>query len=107
MLYLFYVNVKLSMNLKTIRSQIDTLDEKLLKILAKREELVVQIAAVKQAKGLPVHDAQREKKLLTAKKKLAKQLGLAPTEIEKIFKLILTSSRKSQRGCRSARGVSK
>ncbi len=85
------------MKLTDLRTSIDTLDQKLLEILAKRAELAAQIAAVKQAQGLPVHDPVREKKLLAAKKELAGQLGLSARETEAIFKLLLKNSRSSQK----------
>ncbi len=85
------------MSLSSLRLQIDTLDEKLLKILAQRQELAAHIAAIKQATRLPVRDPKREKKLLAAKQKLATELGLSTKATTEIFQLLMKNSRSSQK----------
>lgn len=85
------------MKLDDLRTNIDTLDAQLLRLLAKRQELAAEIAALKKASGKKVYDPAREKKLLAEKKKLAEKLGLPAEHIEKIFQALFATSRGSQR----------
>lgn len=83
-------------DLSTIRTEIDATDRKILTLLARRQQLVSDVAASKKVTGKVVRDKGREKELLAERKKLALELGLPPAEITKIFERILSLSRDSQ-----------
>lgn len=52
------------LNLEAIRKEIDACDQQLAAVLQKRLSLVMDVAAYKKAKGLPVKDAAREQKVI-------------------------------------------
>ena len=56
------------MNLKNLRFAIDNTDRKLLHLLVKRQELVAQVAAFKQANSHTLRDPKREALILQEKK---------------------------------------
>jgi len=84
------------MNLKKLRTEIDSLDTKLLEILANRQVLAAEIAAAKHETSKKVFDPAREKKILIEKKKLASQLGLSSVAVEKFFRTVFETSRGAQ-----------
>jgi len=84
------------MKLIEIRKKIDFLDNELIKIITKRMSLMPKIAQIKKEEGLSTFDADREIYLLADRMQVAKELGLDPKMIEKIFKILLNGSRKIQ-----------
>lgn len=52
------------LDLETIRKEIDKMDKQLAEVLENRLQLVMQVAAYKKAKGLPVKDKNREEKII-------------------------------------------
>lgn len=53
------------LDLEAIRKQIDSTDSQLAKVLEERMQLVMQVAAYKKSKGLPVKDAARESRVIS------------------------------------------
>lgn len=84
------------MNLQDLRGKIDLLDREILKLLARRQEIATEVAAVKQKLGMKIWDPKREAELLKEKRKLAEKYGLPPHHIEKIFRALFETSRSSQ-----------
>lgn len=82
------------MDLKECRKEIDTIDDQLLELFAKRMGVSVQVAAYKKEHGLPVLDATRERE------KLNDMLQKSPEGIGEyavsLFSLIMDLSRSSQ-----------
>lgn len=52
------------MDLITIRRQIDECDRQLADVLQRRMDLVTEVAAYKQSKGMPIKDLDREKQVI-------------------------------------------
>lgn len=84
------------------RNAIDRIDEQIIELLAKRQEEVKAIGAIKKDAGMPVFDARRELDTRTKRKALAKKLGVDPLRLEVIFEHILTLSRQTQENLRQA-----
>lgn len=82
--------------LAELRAQIDSLDEELLQLLAKRLNVVHKIGEVKQQHGLPIYVPQRESEILQKKREAATQLGLSPNLIEDILRRIMRESYVSE-----------
>lgn len=82
--------------LAELRAQIDSLDEELLQLLAKRLNVVHKIGEVKQQHGLPIYVPQRESEMLQKKREAATQLGLSPNLIEDILRRIMRESYVSE-----------
>ncbi len=79
-----------------LRDMIDSVDGKILALLAQRAATVSQIADYKKQYGLAVCDEQRERELITEKRLLAEELGLNPDTIERLYEIILEDSRRIQ-----------
>lgn len=83
------------MQLKNLRNKIDTIDEKILKLLNQRAEEVIKVSKVKREKKLATFSPGREASMLLHLKKINKGPFKAE-DIENIFREILSVSR-SQR----------
>jgi len=79
------------------RNQIDEFDTQLLKLLAKRFELVHKIGQFKKKHSLPIIDKQRERTVLEHKLSEAKKLKLGSKFITQLFALIIKESRSLQK----------
>lgn len=85
------------MNLKELRTAIDSIDGEILKLLAQRANLATQVAAQKISSGKQIKDKKREKELISALQKRGAELGLGEKDIEKIWKVLMGISRGSQK----------
>jgi chorismate mutase / prephenate dehydrogenase len=75
-----------------LREQIDTLDEQLIKLLAKRIEVVKQVGEYKSEKGISIVAIDREAKMLEKRAKQAAQLNISPQLIETLLRRIMRES---------------
>ncbi|QJC33844.1 bifunctional chorismate mutase/prephenate dehydrogenase [Enterobacteriaceae endosymbiont of Donacia provostii] len=75
-----------------LRNQIDILDKELLNILKKRIDLVKKIGLIKYKNGLPIYIPEREKNIITLRKKEAIKKGISPDFIEDILYRIINES---------------
>lgn len=82
--------------LTALRERIDGLDRQVLELLAKRMEVVAEVAAVKRTECVQIRDYQRERQLLDDRRARAQELGLAPAPIESIYRQIMLASRDYQ-----------
>jgi len=85
-----------SKNLALLRAEVDATDRDILQAVARRMGLVREIAEVKRAAGLRIRDLQREQEVLEDRMRVASELGLPPSEMESLFRLLLRTSRDYQ-----------
>lgn len=85
------------MRLNNIREEIDKVDTEIVKLLSKRQSLVLKVAKIKHSQKLPLTHTKREEEILSRMKKIAKKLHIHDQFIQKIYKLIFTESKKVQR----------
>jgi chorismate mutase/prephenate dehydrogenase len=83
-----------------LRAQIDEIDHRLLKLLAERMALVVELATAKRAQGQKVRDAAREAAVIADRKAYGSAQGLAGELVESLFRLIMRESREAQAALR-------
>jgi chorismate mutase len=76
-------------DLRKLRKQIDTLDEKLIKLLAERFEITHQIGHLKAQTGEKPKDTKREQSKIEQAKKIAAELGITPKFTIRVLKLIM------------------
>ncbi len=81
----------------TLRGKIDTIDQVIIRALAKRQSVAHAIAEEKQKVHLPVRDRAREQELQLIRRELACAYGIDVAWLDKIYKLILTQSKKIQK----------
>lgn len=80
------------MELKKLRNKIDSIDEKMLKLLNERAQETIRVSKLKKKKNLATFSPEREATMLTRLKKMNKGPFKAK-DIENIFREILSSSR--------------
>ena len=79
------------MTLPDIRKKIDALDDKLLKLLNERADLVHEVGNIKRNQGLAIYVPEREEQLLRSL--LKKSKGRLPgTAIRAIYREIMSAS---------------
>jgi len=79
-------------DLDDLRRQIDTVDTRLVALLAERRDLVAQVAQYKSIHGIPVYVPEREAALLAARRTEAAQAGVSPDLIEDLLRRIMRES---------------
>jgi len=82
--------------LQEARDHIDSLDQELVALLARRTELVLRAGRAKAELNLPIHDPERESAQLQARRDWAKLSGLDAQGVEEVFRAVLRSSRSAQ-----------
>jgi len=84
--------------MEEFRKEIDKIDHELIRLLARRMELSVEIGKEKKAQGLQVFSKTREIAILDTAKLLADSLGLSERLVVEIYALIFAESRRLQQG---------
>ena len=72
-----------------LRARIDDIDHQILDLLRQRNEVVTEVASIKQRTGFGIRDFIRERELLEDRGIRAKECGLRPEVIESLFRGIL------------------
>ncbi len=86
----------MSDSLQSLRARLDGVDSRVIEALAERQQLVSEIASLKNDPNLPLHDAQRERELLSRLSALARDHGLDSYFVETIYRKILNHSVRFQ-----------
>jgi len=91
--------------LNELRRNIDTVDRKILSLLAERKEHVEQVLALKKKHHLPAYHPAREEDLISDRRRQAETVGLDPEQVEELFRSVLKQSRVSQTAQISRKGI--
>lgn len=91
-----------ALGVNRIRMKIDLINRDLVRLLANRRRMVMEVGRIKAERGMPVHIPEREEELLNVVRDEAALAGLDPEQVEQIFILILKHSREAQRRKKSA-----
>ena len=86
-----------SLGVHRMRLSIDMIDRDLVRLLASRHRLAMDIGRMKAERGMPVRIPDRERELLDIIRAEAVEQGLEPDEVERIFSIVLEQSRAAQR----------
>lgn len=84
-------------NLNDLRKKIDKIDAAIIKKLETRQKLSLKIALLKKRLNLKIKDSQREAEQQVQYKKLGLLHQLDPDFVIRLFKVIITQSRKLQK----------
>ena len=76
-----------------MRAHIDLVDREIVRLLAKRQEMSLEIGRVKAERGLPIFAPERERELMEVIRKEAELCGIRPDHVEALFHLVLAESR--------------
>ncbi len=82
--------------LSDLRREIDDIDDKIVSLLADRQQVVSRVADFKKAHNLPVYHPAREEDLISKLRQQARSAGLNPDCIEEIYRTIIHRSRIEQ-----------
>jgi len=82
--------------LAELRSRLDELDDRLLDLVAERQELGARIAAVKRELGLATRDFTREREVLVQARDRAGALGISPALAESLLRVLIRGSLTTQ-----------
>lgn len=82
--------------LEALRTEINQIDQEIIKLLAARQKRIMAIGSIKAKTGLQVRDASREAQLMKSYKELSGQYDLNAEYVQRVFKIILHYSRQSQ-----------
>ena len=88
-------------SLSELRDTLDTLDRDVLKLLSQRMGVVAEIAAHKRQNAVRIRDLGRERAILADRKAFAEELGLPPSVIESIWRLLMLAIRDHQASLRA------
>jgi chorismate mutase/prephenate dehydrogenase len=90
------------MNLDELRTAITELDGQLLELIARRQALSGQVAAVKRATGRATRDFGRERDVILRGRTAAERLGISPDLAESMLRQLIQSSLATQEQARVA-----
>jgi chorismate mutase/prephenate dehydrogenase len=89
-------------SLEELRARLDALDRELLRLVAERQAISTEVAAVKRATGQSTRDFGREREVLLKAHRDAEALGVPPSLAESILQLLIRSSLTTQEQARVA-----
>src|SRR5277367_5925263 len=90
------------MNLDELRTALTDLDGQLLELVARRQALSEQVAAVKRATGRATRDFGREREVILRGRNTAQRLGISPDLAESLLRQLILSSLATQEHARVA-----
>ncbi len=90
------------MNLDELRAELTDLDGRLVELVARRQSLSEQVAAVKRATGRATRDFGREREVILRARNAASRLGVAPDLAESLLRQLIQSSLATQEHARVA-----
>jgi chorismate mutase/prephenate dehydrogenase len=90
------------MNLDELRGELTQIDGQLLELVARRQALSEQVAAVKRATGRPTRDFGREREVILLGRNNAQRLGVSPDLAESLLRQLIQSSLATQEQARVA-----
>jgi chorismate mutase/prephenate dehydrogenase len=89
-------------NLDDLRAELTELDGKLLELVARRQRLSEQVAAVKRTIGKPTRDFGREREVIVRARNTAERLNVSPDLAESLLRQLIQSSLATQEQLRVA-----
>lgn len=89
-------------SLEELRARLDVLDRQLLELVAERQAISTQIAAVKRSTGQSTRDFRREREVLLKARQDAQALGVAPSLAESVLQSLIRGSLTTQEQARVA-----
>jgi chorismate mutase/prephenate dehydrogenase len=90
------------MTLDELRAALTELDGRLVELVARRQALSEQVAAVKRATGRPTRDFNREREVILRGRNAATGLGVSPDLAESLLRQLIQSSLTTQEHARVA-----
>lgn len=86
-----------ALGINRLRNRIDLIDREIVRLLARRQQLAVEIGKVKAERDMPVQIPSREQELLDIIREEAIHQGVDPDHAAELFEIVLEESRRMQR----------
>src|SRR5512139_240815 len=83
-------------SLDELRARLDVLERQLLELVAERQAISTEIAAVKRATGQSTRDFRREREVLLKARRDAESLGVSPALAEILMQALIQGSLTTQ-----------
>jgi chorismate mutase len=87
------------MSLEQVRAEISKVDDSLIRLIAKRQELAGRVAEIKIRDGIAIHDGKRTAEVLESVFNQAVEKKIDPVAVQKIFEILIAMSEERQREC--------
>jgi chorismate mutase / prephenate dehydratase len=84
------------MELDDLRKKIDGLDARIVELISERQEIAKEIGKGKKSASRLIEDRERELRVLEHVRSLARSKKISPADVEGIYKLIISASKKVQ-----------
>ena len=84
------------MNLDELRTNLSSVDSRLIELIAERQKLAGEIGRTKQSTGRATRDFEREKDVLEMARQKAESLSIDPNVAEEVMRALIRSSLTSQ-----------
>jgi chorismate mutase/prephenate dehydratase len=84
------------MNLDELRKKIDDLDSRIVGLIGERQEISKEIGKGKNKASRLIEDREREMRVLKHVRDLARSEKISPSDVEGIYKQIISASKKAQ-----------
>jgi len=84
------------MDLSNLRREIDATDTEIIKLIAKRIGIASQIGQQKEKLGKAVEDRGREREVLDAVRRAAKEMNISPDDAVAVYRRIIAASKRIQ-----------
>jgi len=88
-----------------LRTDIDTIDSQILRLIAQRQIQVEKVVALKKQHNIPVYHPAREEDLISKLRISAEKTNLDPDFMEDLYRIILRQSRIKQTGQMEHKGI--
>ena len=85
------------MSLDEMRSKIEEIDKRIMRLIAERTDIAILIAEIKENEGLPITDKDQEKKVMERVSKNADLFGIDKEGVERIFQMLIELNKSKQR----------
>ncbi|MDE3053453.1 MAG: chorismate mutase [Gemmatimonadota bacterium] len=82
--------------LAKLRSQIEQIDQLIVRLVARRVQLARDTGVVKRAAGMPAVDPDREQAVLQRVGELARTEGVSDADVRRLFALVIEFARAAQ-----------
>lgn len=79
------------------RKKLDQITEDMVKIIRKRNKVVLEIGKVKKQIGLPITNLKRDKEVIEKAKLISVRKGVDPDIVEKIMRILMKYAKKIQK----------
>lgn len=97
-----FAGLMFRLGVNRMRAHIDLVDREIVRLLARRQQMSLEIGRVKAARGLPVRAPERERELLEIIRHEAELQGISADHVQALFEQVLDESRRIQEQMRDS-----